>query len=175
MIRRNGAASGDVVFITGTIGDSAGGLSVLKGEGNSDSLVERYRIPEPPVLFGPKLLGFVSAALDVSDGLLADLAHIGETSGVRIVVEAARIPRSPALQALWGDSVDAIVRAATSGDDYQIAFTAPPSREAEIRRAARDADVAATKIGRVERGAGVVLLDERGGEIAVAKLGFRHF
>lgn len=175
IIRRNGAASGDLVFVTGTIGDSAGGLSVLKGEGSSDSLVERYRIPEPPVLFGPKLPELASAALDVSDGLLADLAHIGETSGVRIVVEAARIPRSPALHALWGDSLEAIVRAATSGDDYQIAFTAPPSREAEIRMAARDAKVAAAKIGRVEQGAGVVLLDERGGEIAVARRGFRHF
>ena len=178
MIRRNGAQIGDAVFVTGTIGDSGGGLALLKSEAKADEdgeLIARYRAPEPPVRFGPKLRGLVSAALDVSDGLLADLGHIADASGVRIVVEAASIPRSPALRALWGDSLDAIVRAATSGDDYQIAFTASPSRVSDILGAARDMDIAVARIGRVERGARLVLLDETCGEIAVAKSGFRHF
>src|SRR6185312_16386198 len=125
-------------------------------------LFERYRVPEPPVALGPKLRGVASAAIDVSDGLIADLGHIAEMSGVRIVIEAERIPRSAALKALWGDSIEAIVRAATAGDDYQIAFTA-------------SGDAPATCIGRVEPGAGVVLLDAQGREIAVPRPGFTHF
>ena len=157
MIRRDGAQIGDAVFVTGTIGDSGGGLALLKGEVKADAadeLIARYRIPDPPVRFGPKLRELVSAALDVSDGLLADLGHIAEASGVRIVVEAASIPRSQALRALWKDNLDAIVRAATAGDDYQIAFTAPPSRVFDIVEAANEANVAVTRIGRVESGVG---------------------
>lgn len=178
MIRRNGARMSDAVFVTGTIGDSGGGLALLKGEvesGFREQLVARYRVPDPLVRFGPKLRGLASAALDVSDGLLADLGHIAEASGVRVAVEASRIPRSAALRSLWGDRTDAIVRAATSGDDYQIAFTAPASRESVLGDLASADGVQVAKIGRVEQGAGVVLLDEKGGEIAVARGGFRHF
>jgi thiamine-monophosphate kinase len=121
----------------------------------------------PRLALGRALRGVATAALDVSDGLLADLGHIAEASGVRIVVEAGRIPRSPALSNLWGDGLDAIVRAATSGDDYEIAFTAASPVE--------NAPVPVTGIGRVEQGAGVVLLDKQGHEVAVPRAGFRHF
>jgi thiamine-monophosphate kinase len=163
MIRRFGAKPGDGVFVTGTIGDSGGGLDARNGV-----LFERYRVPEPPVAFGPSLRGLASAAIDMSDGLLADLGHLADVSGVRIVVEAERIPRSDALRALWGDTLEAIVRAATAGDDYQIAFTAPPSKVAEISNAV-------TRIGTVEQGSGIVLLDAQGGEIPVRRKGFAHF
>lgn len=155
MIRRNGARAGDRVYVTGTIGDSGGGLAAREGP-----LFERYRVPEPPVTLGPKLIGIASAAIDVSDGLIADLGHIAQTSGVRMVVEADRVPRSEALRALWGDDV---VRAVTAGDDYQVAFTSSAP------------DAPATCIGRVEKGAGVVLLDAQGREIAVPVKGFTHF
>jgi thiamine-monophosphate kinase len=159
MIRRAGAKPGDGVFVTGTIGDSGGGLALLKAGTTTGPLVERYRVPEPPVAFAPALREIATAAIDVSDGLLADLEHLAKD--VRIVVEAERIPRSQALRSLWGDSLDAIVRAATAGDDYQIAFTAP--------------DAPATRIGRVEAGRGVVLLDAEGREVAVPRRGFTHF
>jgi thiamine-monophosphate kinase len=179
MIRRKGAQIGDAVFITGTIGDSGGGLALLKNEAGGnlsaaqrDYLIGAYRLPTPPVSFGPSLRGLASAALDVSDGLLADFGHIADTSGVCVVVDAPHIPRSEASFAFWG--ADA-VRAATAGDDYQIAFTAPSSREGEILSAARNAGAQVAKIGRVEQGAGVVLLNEKGREIAVPRAGFRHF
>ena len=170
MIRRSGARAGDLVFVTGTVGDSAGGLALLTGEAQPEfreQLIARYRVPEPPVEFGPMLRGLASAALDVSDGLIADLGHIAEASGVRIVVEAECIPRSPQLAALWGNGEDAIVRAATAGDDYEIAFTATVP--------IADPLTPVSCIGRVDRGAGVVLLDARGAEIAVPRPGFRHF
>lgn len=172
MVRRSGARPGDLVFVTGTIGDSGGGLALLKAPDASvaaetqRALIARYRVPQPPVLFACAVRA-ASAAIDVSDGLLADLGHVAQASGVRIAVEAERIPRSAALRALWGDSLDAIVRAATAGDDYQIAFAAPAAIAA--------ADTLVTGIGRVEAGAGVVLLDAQGGAVAVARPGFTHF
>jgi thiamine-monophosphate kinase len=92
---------------------------------------------------------------------------------VRIVVEAGRVPRSAALRALWGDTPEGIVRAATAGDDYEIAFTA--SSEGKVMEAARLAGVAVARIGRVEEGSGIALLDSKGSEIEVARAGFTHF
>lgn len=182
LIRRKGARAGDGVFVTGTIGDSGGGLALLRGdEGGAlsaefrDDLIDRYRLPAPPVSFGGSLIGLASAALDVSDGLIADLGHLTVASDVRIVVEAARIPRSDALRALWGDSDSAIARAATSGDDCQIAFTAPLTAEAKLQQAAHDGLTTLTRIGRVEAGAGVVIIDTQSQEIAVKRPGFTHF
>ncbi len=181
MIRRAGAKAGDLVFVSGSIGDGGGGLAVLKGEGATlpasarDYLIGRYRVPQPRLAFGGRFRGLASAALDVSDGLIADLGHISEVSRVRIVVDAERIPRSPALSALWGDGPDAILRAATAGDDYEIAFTAPASVESTIAEAARASGIPVTRIGHVAEGTGVALMGADGREIAVSKPGYTHF
>ncbi|MGD0142159.1 MAG: thiamine-phosphate kinase [Rhizomicrobium sp.] len=181
LIRRAGAKPGDRVFVSGTIGDAGGGLALLKGESATVSaaeremLIARYREPSPRVALGPALRGIASAALDVSDGLLADLGHIADVSKVRIVVEAARIPLSPALRALWGDDTAARSKAATAGDDYEIAFTAPESSRNAILKAAVQTAVAIAEIGRVEEGRGVALLDESGRDIEVGNRGFVHF
>ena len=174
MIRRDGARVGDFIYVTGTIGDSGGGLAILKGEGgDSSELVARYRVPQPCSTFGIALGGIVSAALDVSDGLIADLGHIAEASNVRMMVDTERVPLSEALKSLWGG--DAVLRAVTCGDDYEIAFTASPERDADIFALARKLDMTVTRIGRVEGGKGVVLLDGRGQEIQVSRPGYRHF
>ena len=177
MIRRAGAQPGDLVFVSGTIGDAGGGLAVLKENRPEDmpmpELVARYRVPEPRLALGPALRGLASASLDVSDGLMADLGHIAEVSKVRIEVEAARIPLSNALRGLWG--AEAAARAAVAGDDYEIAFTAPASRRADVANAAARSGVAVTEIGRVAAGEGAVLLDASGREIALARSGYTHF
>ncbi|HWA03104.1 MAG TPA: thiamine-phosphate kinase [Rhizomicrobium sp.] len=172
LVRRNGARAGDGVFVTGTIGDSGGGLDLLRHPSPGvaadvrAALTARYRLPEPRVGFAQSVRG-ASASIDVSDGLLADLGHIARASGVRIVVEAARVPRSDALKALWGESQDAWVRAATAGDDYEIAFTASSP--------IAGGDIPVARIGRVEQGSGVVLLGPQGREIEVPRAGYRHF
>jgi thiamine-monophosphate kinase len=166
MIRRNGARPGDGIFVTGTIGDSGGGLAIIKGEGEElsaahrDHLIARYLLPQPR--FDVALRSVASAALDISDGLIADLDHIAQASGVRVAIEAERIPRSPALRALWGETPEAILRAATAGDDYEIAFTAT------------SAPPGCTRIGRVEQGRGVALA-LAGRPLAVPRPGYRHF
>jgi thiamine-monophosphate kinase len=180
-LRRAGAQPGDRVFVTGTIGDAGGGLAVLKGEagavsgGDREFLIGRYRVPSPRVALGPKLIGHASAALDVSDGLLADLAHIADVSAVRIVVEAARVPLSPALRRLWGEGDAAVKRAASAGDDYEIAFTAPPGVRVPLENAAATAGVPIHEIGRVENGSGVAFLGRDGRDIEIERPGYTHF
>lgn len=167
MIRRGGARAGDAVYVTGTIGDSGGGLCVLRGEGASlgelecEYLTARYRLPEPPVRFAPRLRQIAHAAIDISDGLIADLGHLAAASGVRIVVEGERVPLSAPLRSLWGEA--AIARAVTAGDDYQIAFTAPPGLEGPF-----------TQIGSVAEGAGVDFL-LAGQKLNLPSGGYRHF
>lgn len=172
-ILRNGAREGDSVFVTGTIGDSGGGLAALRAKKQSPYLIGRYRRPLPRVTMGLALRGLAHAALDVSDGLLADLGHIAEVSKVHIAVEAARIPLSAALERFWGAS--AAVRAATAGDDYEIAFIAPRSRRAAILRAARATGTPVTEIGFVMRGRGVALLGRDGKPMRVTRTGWQHF
>jgi thiamine-monophosphate kinase len=167
MVRRVGARVGDAVYVTGSIGEAGGGLAIFKREKHSlteperDRLTQRYRVPEPPVAFAPVLRGIAHAAIDVSDGLMADLGHLAAASGVRIVVEGERVPLSAPLRALWGEA--ALTRAVAAGDDYQIAFTAPPGLEGPF-----------TPIGRVEAGAGTSLL-VGGREMHLSSVGYRHF
>jgi thiamine-monophosphate kinase len=113
-----------------------------------------------------------SAALDVSDGLLADLGHIAEMSKVRITLDATALPRASGTVRLW-PGLDGIVRAATAGDDYELAFTA--ESEKAVREASSRTGVAVSRIGRVEAGQGVSLLDGAGREVPVARAGFTHF
>jgi thiamine-monophosphate kinase len=167
MVRRSGARAGDDVYVTGTIGDSGGGLAIFRREKHTlpeadrDYLIARYRVPQPPLEFGAALSGIAHAAIDVSDGLIADLDHIADASGVAIVIDAAQVPLSAPLKALWGEG--ALLRAVAAGDDYQIAFTGPAGLTGPF-----------TRIGHVEAGRGVRL--ERDGQaVAVEKPGFRHF
>jgi thiamine-monophosphate kinase len=181
MIRRRGARPRDAVFVTGSIGDAGAGLAILKGEGvglpdlSRAALISRYQLPEPRVALGWQLLGLASSALDISDGLLADLGHIAKLSEVRIALDAAKVPLSTATQALWGQGQETVLRAATSGDDYEIAFTAPMSARSRLEELSRASGVAISEIGRVDAGSGVQLLDDKGKPIAVPRAGYTHF
>lgn len=167
LIKRSGARVGDSVYVTGTIGDSGGGLAIFRREKHAlpdidrDHLTSRYRVPEPPVAAIEKLRAIAHASVDVSDGLIADLGHIASASGVRIVVEGERVPLSASLKMLWDK--DTLLRAVTAGDDYQTAFTALPGLTGPF-----------TEIGRVEAGEGVSLT-LAGAELAVPTPGYRHF
>jgi len=177
MIRRNGAKPGDLVFVSGTIGDAGAGLAVLMGElpnvspSDRAALVSRYQVPTPRLGLGHALRGLATAALDVSDGLLADLGHIAETSDVGLSIDADRVPLSEALMAAGGP----VVAAVAAGDDYEIAFTAPASRREDLQRIASRTGTPVTEIGRVTSGSGVALLDSSDREIPVSRKGYRHF
>jgi thiamine-monophosphate kinase len=180
-IRRSGAQTGDRVFVSGTLGDAALGLKSLRGElanlapEHRSALVARYRVPHPRVSLGQSLVGLATACCDVSDGLVADLGHICETSRVAAQISVDRIPLSPATRAALAIDPDLVKLVATGGDDYELVFTAPESRGAEVVGRARDLGVVVTEIGQCVSGAGVTLLDPQGQPLTLSAAGWRHF
>ncbi|MES2710315.1 MAG: thiamine-phosphate kinase [Pseudomonadota bacterium] len=169
-LRRGAARPGDGVWVSGTIGDGAFGLRAIRGQVPDPDgfLADRYRLPQPRVLLGQALVGVAHAAMDVSDGLMQDFAHICRESGVGGVIDAARVPLSAATRAAAvGEHA---LLPFHGGDDYELLFTAPD-----------DAAVAAlgmpvTRIGRVvDAGQGVRLLDGTGAEIDLPARGWSHF
>ena len=180
-IRRSGARPGDIVWVSGTIGDAYLGLGVLCGSypklaaEHRGALVARYRLPEPRVTLGPALCGIAHAMIDVSDGLLADLGHICETSGLAAIVELGSLPLSAAARAAAALEPGIAARLAGGGDDYELLFTAPAAANSAIGALGSRLGVAISAIGRIEAGAGVRLVDGDGHEVAVEAAGYRHF
>jgi thiamine-monophosphate kinase len=180
-ILRRGARAGDRVYVSGTLGDAALGLRVLKGEigrlplAHMNALTERYRLPEPRLALGQALIGTASAAIDISDGLVADLGHLCAASGVGATIERAQLPLSPAAQAAIAQEPDAINAALGGGDDYELLFTVPETVPASLASLAEEFGVPITPIGRIEAGVGVTVCDETGRPIEVKVAGYRHF
>lgn len=183
IVRRNGASAGDELYVSGTIGDSGLGLAGLNKTEKFPAidrafLCARYQLPEPRVTLGGALAGLASAAIDVSDGLLADAAHLARLASLRAEIEAAAIPLSAAA-AGWvkvqGDKNAAYGRLATFGDDYEILFAAPPGRRRSVEMAAKLSKTPVVRIGTFVKGSGVGLLDQSGAEIAAGPCGFDHF
>ena len=174
-LRRSGAEPGDQVWVSGTLGDAALGLRVLRGlalpEDEALQLVDRYRTPQPRLALGRALLGIATAAMDVSDGLLADLGHIAKASGVAAVVEVEALPLSDAGRGVPG----ALEAALTGGDDYELLFTAPPAAEDRLKALSCELALRLTRIGRIEPGTGVRALDTAGRELRPEQAGWRHF
>jgi thiamine-monophosphate kinase len=173
---RGGARSGDDIWVSGTLGDAALGLAVLQGElevaePSRSHLIDRYRLPQPRLTLGEALRGLAHAAIDISDGLLADLGHIVEVSELGAEVRADGLPLSDAVADLPG-AEDA---ARSGGDDYELLFTAPPSRRDAIRRLAVKLDLRLTRIGQMQAGAGVRVLDANGQPIEPTARGWQHF
>jgi thiamine-monophosphate kinase len=180
-IRRGGARPGDRIWVSGTIGDAFLGLKVLQGE-YSDlapehraALTARFQLPEPRTTLGPRLAGTAHAMIDVSDGLLADLGHICEVSGVGAEVRLARLPLSRAAQQIVAVCPELAAPLAAGGDDYELLFTASIDAGATIAALASELGVPITEIGLIDTGERVRLIDEVGQEIPVAEAGWRHF
>lgn len=181
MLRRSGARPGDSVYVSGTIGDAALGLLARRGAltgGDArarEFLADRYRLPRPRVALGPRLVGLAHAALDVSDGLVADLAHICETSNVAAAVEEARVPLSAAASAALAAEGDLIDRVLGGGDDYEILFTAPPAADNTIAALAHELALPLTRIGAIEAGRGVRVMRADGTARPLEHRGWQHF
>jgi thiamine-monophosphate kinase len=181
MVHRSGARPGDPVFVTGTIGDAALGLRLRLGTLNASAraarfLRDRYLHPDPRVTLAPAIRRYATSALDVSDGLVGDFAHICDVSGVGGEIEAGLVPFSPAARAVIDLEPAALVTALTGGDDYEILATVRPKAASAFRNAAARAGVAVTRIGRVTEGAGTpMVLDWTGEALSIGKASFDHF
>ena len=180
-VGRNTARPGDRVFVTGQIGDGWLGLQAAQGALTLEpervaALVEHYRRPLPQVEFGGVVREWATASADVSDGLVADIGHIAEASGVGIEMDLELTPMSAAGHVWFDSRVDpqaAFEQLATGGDDYEIVFTAPASAEAALRREADRRHLRLTQVGRVVAGQGMVV--RYGGEpVALSKTGWIH-
>ncbi|MFN3667930.1 MAG: thiamine-phosphate kinase [Brevundimonas sp.] len=162
-VGRAGARPGDLVFVTGAIGDGWLGLEAARGRLSLDreriaALADHYRTPTPRVEFALPIRDLASAAIDVSDGLIADLGHLAEAGRVGIEIDLETVPLSAAGQAWFDTRVDeqaALESLVAGGDDYEIAFTAPARDEAAIRREAERRHLRLTRIGRVTAGQGI--------------------
>ena len=180
-LTRSGAGEGDDIYVSGTIGDATLGLKAVRG-GLADlppedraALTRRFRLPEPRLALGTALVGVATCAIDVSDGLMADLGHICAESGVAARVAADAVPLSdPARRALAGGEA-AIADLVTGGDDYELLFCAPPSTRNTIEALGRALGVAVTRIGTTAAGQGVTVVDAEGQPLALGRTGYRHF
>ncbi len=174
-LRRSGARPGDLLLLSGTIGDATLGLAALEGAlPRRDGWIERFYLPRPRLALGQAMRGKAHAAIDVSDGLVADAGHLARTSGVRLVIERARLPLSDDTRRLLEHDPAWWNRILTGGDDYELLFCVPPTAEEAVMRAIAQADAPLTRIGRVEEGEGVEVLDERGLPLPFARTGFVH-
>ena len=180
-LRRSGARPGDRVWVSGTVGDAFLGLALLRGAhpglaaGHRAALIARYRLPEPRCTLGLRLAGVAHAAIDVSDGLVADLGHLCEASGVGAEIALPRVPLSPAARELTLADARLCARLATAGDDYELLFAAPPEAAGRIAALAAELALPLTEIGAIEAGAGVRLVDAEGRQVALDNAGWRHF
>ena len=174
-LTRSGARPGDVLCVGGPLGDAAGALPLVLNQRSTEAsttqaLLARYWSPQPQFELGIALRDKASAALDISDGLLADCGHIATASRVRLLVERDKVPMSDALLSFFGP--DAALDAALSGgDDYRLAFTLPPSWLAELQASGLPVFV----LGRVVEGHGVALIDALGQDVTPLNRGYQHF
>jgi thiamine-monophosphate kinase len=179
MLTRGGGHVGDDIYVTGTLGDSSAGIALILERSSAPqgsaaaALKERFYRPVARVSAGLALGPLATAAIDVSDGLLADLAHICKASGCGAVIDTERVPLSAELLSLFPPQ-EALAHALGGGDDYELCFTAPPSRADEIEAALEVASTPVRRIGQLVAGQSVVC--RRDGEPFVpAVRGYRHF
>jgi thiamine-monophosphate kinase len=185
MVRRGTARAGDVVLVSGTLGDAALGLALRKDPASvaawglspaeADHLDRRYARPEPRLALAGALRDYASAAMDVSDGLAKDLARLCAASGCAAAVRFADLPLSTAAaKALAADPALA-QRIVAGGDDYEILAAVPAAQAPAFQAAAAAAGSPATRIGAISAGAGVVIEDPSGRPLILDRTGWDHF
>jgi thiamine-monophosphate kinase len=175
-LRRAGARAGDDVWVTGSLGDAAAALVQWRAGGAADpGLRARLDRPEPRVAAGAGLAaGIASAAIDVSDGLLADLGHVCIASAVGAEIELAALPASAALASRFGAEARRALQA-SGGDDYELCFTAPPSQREAVAALAVRCTTPMARIGRIVAGHGVRALLPDGNAWIAPRAGHEHF
>jgi thiamine-monophosphate kinase len=178
-LRRDGAQPGDDVWASGTIGSAALALAYRQGrlfmeQVDAARVLPALYLPTPRVELGIALRGVASSAIDISDGLLADLGHILERSQVGARLEFAALPTLPAAQAYLHEKVarDCVL---AGGDDYELCFTAPAERRDAVAAAAQSAGVAVTRIGRIAAEPGLSVVGPDGQQVQIDKAGYDHF
>ncbi|WP_417666890.1 thiamine-phosphate kinase [Roseibium sp.] len=185
-VRRNGAKPGDRLYVSGTIGDAAAGLkdrlerrftaNLGLSAAEERHILDRYLLPRPRVQLASAVRAYASAAMDVSDGLLADAVHMAKASGVDLEIDLDSVPLSDAMRTVAAKDQGVFAACLNGGDDYEILSAVPESACVDFEQAAREAGCDVTDIGRAVEGAGAVLPHSPSGRLSVSQFpGFRHF
>lgn len=182
-LTRQGARPGDLVFVSGQLGAAGLATSLLINGMKLDTpdrkdLHRAYYEPQPRIALGRACVGLANAAIDISDGLLADMEHIARQSQVGVELEANKIPVAATVRTFMtnmGDPSRGLSLALTAGDDYELLLTLAPDDAVRLQELAEGINVRVTQIGQVLSGKGVRCLDKQGNEITVAGKGYRHF
>jgi thiamine-monophosphate kinase len=185
MVRRKGAQPGDLVVATGTIGDAALGLLLRRDASAAgrwgldaamrDHLLGRYLLPQPRTAIAEALRRHASAAMDVSDGLVGDLAKLCRVSGIAADVMVADVPLSPAARQAAAAEPALIETILTGGDDFEVIATVAPDRLEALRQEAAAAGVTVTRIGTIGAGQGAHFRDAEGRALAFRRPSYSHF
>lgn len=185
MVRRASGRAGDLLFVSGTLGDSALGLRLRQeprraaelglDDEDARALVGRYLRPEPRLALGPHLLDFASAAMDVSDGLAKDCGRMARVSGTGGVIEVGRLPLSAPFRAALKGEPGLLELALAGGDDYEVLAAVAPGRAAEFRAGAAASGVVVTEIGRLTDDGDMAIIGTDGRLMHMAATGWDHF
>ena len=178
-LRRSGAQVGDEIWVSGTLGDAALALAHLQGRivlsgaefaANAQALYQ----PQPRVALGLALRGLANCAIDISDGLLADLGHILDASEVGAQIDFMEVPVSLLVRENydWPLGIQCVL---SGGDDYELCFTAPDARHAEVLRIADQLNLPLTRIGKIVAGRSCIVQDAAGNPINTETSGYDHF
>ena len=183
MVRRSGAGAGDLIYVTGTIGDGFLGLQAHSGEEFAGAataeqrryLADRYQLPRPRVDFASAVRSFASAAMDISDGLAGDLALLCEASGVSAQVDLTQVARSDAARAVLDNDLVTIAELMSGGDDYELLLSVSPNSVYALEGAARRLSAPVSRIGRVVAGNDApVFFGEGGAEVTFERASYSH-
>lgn len=179
-LRRSGARPGDLIFVTGCLGDAAAGLQVLRNECKESlsrihraALIDAFYVPESRVEAGIMLRPLASSCIDLSDGLASDLGHILRASGVGAQIALEALPLSDAMRAAQS-AVQQRNLAISGGDDYELCFTIRPEKEGAMRQALDTIGVPVTNVGAITEGADIRWC-EHGEPITLEVSGYKHF
>jgi thiamine-monophosphate kinase len=178
-LRRSGASPGDVLAVTGTLGDAGAGLALTDGScvtqerARAEQLIRRFDYPTPRVQFGLAARGIASAAMDLSDGLVGDLPRLASASALAARIEVDSLPLSPAIRAV-ASPAQARDWALGAGDDYELLVAVPRQRFSDLQALARKLDLRLTEIGEMSAGRGVTWI-LNGREFAPEVQGYDHF
>lgn len=174
VIKRSGAQPGDLLFISGCIGEAARGLQLLNNKLQVEETAwHALHYPQPRVLLGKSLAGIASAAIDISDGLLADAGHICESSACGAIVEINKLPVCECLKGLPSENRLSLQLA--GGDDYELCFTVPPEKVKQLAAISEKTGVQLTQIGVLDNSDNIKVVDAEGNQLQYDATGYQHF
>ena len=179
VLKRSAAQPGDAIFVTGTVGDAAAALAVIENRltvntQQREFLIQRFYQPIARIDVGRGLLGVANAAVDISDGLLADLGHIAKASQLAAVINVDRLPLSVVIKQVV-EKPQALAYALSGGDDYELCFTVPQANIAQVKKLSQQLSLPITEVGVIEAGSGVRCINNDGSNVAISATGYQHF